>query len=228
MRSILFHSSSQKMALCILWTVFLSANILSAQAVEIQQKRFMSVRFDPSYYYNREESIEKLCRDQAVLWRQSGMNAVYIKVYDPVYGAVYKTRYAPNIETDYGRINFLRTFIDACHGEELQVYAWIPAYQHKQVWEMHPDWRVKRSDGSDYKPGPDSYLLCVRNPDYREWCAGFLNELLKNYPDLDGVDIAEPVVIWTAGEGCYCDVCRPDVSALSARQGMDQKRAYEL
>ena len=42
----------------------------------------------------------------------------------------------------------------------------------------------------------------------QSWWLGFIREILDNYPELDGIDIAEPVVTWHEGAGCYCNACR--------------------
>ncbi len=180
----------------------------NSQRLKIEQKRFYAVRFDPSYYYNTQLPVEELSEKLADQWIDNGINAVYIKVYDPIYGASYLTKYPHNIQTDFGRLNLLKTFIEVCHEREIRVYGWIPAFQHKQVWDANPDWRVKKGDNTDYRPTPESYFLCTRNPQFREWWLGFITDLIENYKDLDGIDIAEPVVSWKYNEGCYCSLCK--------------------
>lgn len=179
----------------------------SDNKIEIKRQRFISVRFDPSYYYNSDLEVRELCQMLARKWKQSGINIVYIKVYDPIYGAVYKTNYSLNIQTDYGKLDLLSVVITACHQENIQVFAWIPAFRHKKVWEMHPEWRVKQFDGKDYEPSEDNYLLCTRHAEFQEWWLGFIEDLVEHYPDLDGIDIAEPVVSWKYNQGCYCEKC---------------------
>ncbi|MBN2028679.1 DUF2334 domain-containing protein [bacterium] len=180
----------------------------NGQQLKIEQKRFYAVRFDPSYYYNTELSVKELSEKLADQWIENGINTVYVKVYDPIYGASYRTKYPYNIQTDFGRLNLLKTFLEICHQREIRVYGWIPAFQHKQAWDAHPDWRVKKADNTDYQPTPDSYFLCTRNPEFREWWLEFITDLLEHYKDLDGIDIAEPIVSWKSSEGCYCPLCK--------------------
>ena len=208
-----------------------NSDLKTDRTIGIEIKRFHSVRFDPSYYYNSELKVEDLCEILARRWQENGINAVYMKVYDPLYGAVYKTNYPLNIQTDYGRLDLLAAMLKACHDQGIRVYGWIPAFFHKRVWDAHPEWRVKRADGTDYKPTPDSYLLCVRQPLFRQWWLGFIADLLEDYGDLDGVDIAEPVVTWKENEGCFCDLCsgafggdHPDESP----QAFEMKRSEPL
>ncbi|MBN1782323.1 DUF2334 domain-containing protein [bacterium] len=186
------------------------------------------MRFDPSYYYDVDLKVQDLCSDLVHKWKESGINAVYMKVYDPVYGAVYKTGYKPNIQTDYGRLNLLRTLIKTGHKNGIQIYAWIPAFQHKQVWEAQPGWRRREADGKDYRPDEHSYYLCVRNPDYRKWWIGFVDDLLKRYGDLDGVDIAEPVISWKPERACYCDHCREAQNKYADSTRTTPENAFEF
>jgi uncharacterized protein YdaL len=198
------------------------------RTIQIGQKRFFSVRFDPSYYYDVDLKVHTLCEQLVHQWKESGINAVYVKVYDPLYGAVYKTKYKYNIQTDYGRLNLLKSLIKTGHKHGIQIYAWIPAFQHKQVWEAQPGWRSKEADGKDYRPDKNSYHLCVRNPDYRKWWTGFVEELLKRYKNLDGVDIAEPVVSWKPGRACYCNTCQEAQNRYIDSTGTTRNDAFEF
>jgi len=197
-----------------LWLLIFIGNFLTVQnissaesKIEIEHERFISVRFDPSYYYNSELEISELCEQLVSKWKRSGINAVYMKVYDPGYGAVYATDYPLNMQTDYGKRDFLSTFLPACHKQDIQVFAWIPGFRHKKAWEKHPEWRPKKINGEDYKSNKNGYLLCTRHKEFRAWWIGFIEDLLVNYPDLDGIDIAEPIVSWKYNEACYCEQC---------------------
>ena len=196
--------------------------------IGIKHKRFNSVRFDPSYYYETELGVDELCHRLTQQWREAGVNAVYIKVYDPIYGAVYRTEHPLNVQTDYGRLDFLRVMLDACHDVNIRVYAWIPAFQHKHAWQVHPEWRVKNSDGTDYQPSPDTYFLCVRNPEFVKWWIGFIDELLKRYEDVDGVDIAEPIVAWSRNGGCFCDLCAKAFQNVKIESGMRNQKQFDI
>ena len=198
------------------------------RTIGIEQKRFFSVRFDPSYYYDVDLKVKALCEELVHQWEQSGINAVYVKVYDPIYGAVYKTKYVHNIQTDYGRLNLLKLLIKTGHKHGIRIYAWIPAFQHKQVWEAHPEWRSKEADGKDYRPKENSYPLCVRNPDYRKWWIGFVGELLDRYRDLDGVDIAEPVISWKPNRACHCSYCQEAQNRYIDSTGTAPEDAFEF
>ena len=193
--------------------------------IEIKSNRFHAVRFDPSYYYNEDRNVKGLSEELASLWSASGINAVYIKAYDPLHGAIYRTKHPLSIQTDYGRLDLFGALLDACHKQNIRVYAWIPAFLHKQAWEAHPEWRAVKFDGMDYRPTPDTYLLCVRRPEFREWWKAFVGELLKEYEDLDGIDIAEPLVSWKPDEGCFCEKCQ---EAYNAQRNRVEEKTTDL
>ncbi len=205
----IYVNFSKKIWLLILLVYWLFVqNIFSVESkIEIEPKRFISVRFDPSYYYDSDLEIKQLCDELVSTWKCSGINTVYIKVYDPGYGAVYATDYPLNMQTDYGKLDFLSTFLTVCNQQDVQVFAWIPAFRHKKAWEEHPEWRPKNSNGKDYKSSNNGYLLCTRHKEFRIWWLGFIEDLLMNYPELNGIDIAEPIVSWKYNEACYCEQC---------------------
>jgi len=135
------------------------------------------------------------------------VNLVYFYAYNKVYGARYHTTYPGSIMEDYGRQDLLGQVIRQAHHRSIKVIAWLNGVEHKQMWEAHPDWRQKTKDGADYKPGGDSYLLCVRNPEVMQWWLGLVDDLLTRYPDLDGIDMAEFQIDRWGDHTCYCEHC---------------------
>jgi len=172
------------------------------------QESVRAVRFDAGYYYGRGQSARQLADELVRSWSENGVNLVYFYAYNRVYGARYVTRYSGNIMEDYGRQDLLRHVLTAAHRRGIKVIAWFYGPQHKQMWEAHPEWRTKTPDGKDYKPDPDSYFLCVRNPQVMKWWLGLMDDLLTNYPELDGIDVAECQVDLWGDHACYCDHCR--------------------
>ncbi|MBN2411742.1 DUF2334 domain-containing protein [candidate division KSB1 bacterium] len=179
-----------------------------------------AVRFDPSYYYDSPLKIDKMAEELVLKWKSSNVNTVFYKAYDPIYGAKYKTSYSLNVMADYGRFDLLKHILKTAKQNEIRVIAWIPAFLHKSAWDQHPEWRVKSADGSDYHPTEDSYFLCPANPQVREWWLGFIKDILNNYKDLDGVDIAEPIINWS-GHQCFCGYCsKHRENELSTSEGL--------
>jgi len=177
-------------------------------------QRIRSVRFDASYYYGRGRTARGLAEELAQSWADQGVNLVYFYAYNRVYGARYRTRYAGNIMEDFGRQDLLRHMLREAHKRDIRVIAWLNGVQHKQMWEAHPMWREKTADGNDYKPDADSYFLCVRNPEVMQWWLGLLDELLVNYPDLDGIDLAEFQLDLWGDNACHCERCRSQYAGI--------------
>ena len=184
-----------------------------------EPRQINAVRFDPSYYYDSELEIKDMAEKLVAQWAGAGFNTIYYKAYDPAYGAKYKTRYPLNIEADYGKQDLLRYILIAAQNHHVSVVAWIPAFLHKNAWEEHPEWRIKNADQSDYQPTPDSYFLCPANDQVRAWWLGFIKDLLDHYPDLAGVDIAEPIIKWN-GHQCFCESCRQANDNLYSVRGL--------
>jgi hypothetical protein len=167
-----------------------------------------AVRFDAGYYYGRGLSARQLAVELADSWAEQGVNLVYYYAYNRVYGARYRTSYPGNIMEDYGRQDLLRHVLREAHHRDIKIIAWLHGVQHKHMWAAHPEWREKNSDGTDYKPDPDSFLLCVRNPEVVQWWLGLLDDLLTGYPELDGIDLAEfQLDVW-GDNACHCEHCR--------------------
>jgi len=177
------------------------------------EQNVRSVRFDAGYYYGSGRSARQLAEDLTRSWQEKGINLIYFYAYNRVYGARYVTRYPGNVMEDYGRQDLLGQMIRAGHKRGIKVIAWFYGPQHKQMWDAHPDWRQKTADGRDYKPDADSYFLCVRNPQVKEWWEGLIGEVLTKYPELDGVDVAEPQVDLWGDHTCYCEHCRKQFAA---------------
>jgi len=176
-----------------------------------------AVRFDAGYYYGRGRTARQLAAEMTESWDEQGVNLVYFYAYNRVYGARYRTSYPGNIMEDYGRQDLLRHMIREAHRRGIKVIAWVQGVQHKQMWQAHPDWRQKNADGSDYKPDADSYFLCVRNPEVVQWWLGLLDELLTDYSDLDGIDLAEFQLDLWGDHACHCEQCRSQFAQAHPR-----------
>jgi len=193
-----------------------------------QLDHFVSIRFDPSYYYGRGQRPRELAKNLARKWHSAGITLVYYRAYDPQHGAFYQTKYPLNSMDDFGKYDLLRQVIRECHRRQIKVYAWLPVLNHAGAWEANPHWRVITSSGDDYRAEGLLYPLCARRKEVREWWIGFLDDLLKNYPEIDGIDFAEPVVSWKEEVACYCDECREAFKVSQNSQMALQIRAQPL
>ncbi|NQU42166.1 DUF2334 domain-containing protein, partial [bacterium] len=170
--------------------------------------RPVGVRFDPSYHYGKYRRPGDLATELAEQWRDAGVNLVFYRAYDPEHGAFYRTDYTLNEMDDFGELDLLSAVLRECHRRGIQVYAWIPVLNHGGAWKANPSWRSVRADGSEYRASSLDYPLCSWNPAAADWWLGLLQDLVSKYPDLDGLDLGEPVVSWREDEACHCDFCR--------------------
>ena len=189
------------------------------------QPQVRSVRFDAAYYYGVGKSARALAAELTQSWADKGINLVYYYAYNRVYGARYYTRYAGMPLEDYGQQDLLGHMLREAHARGVKVVAWLSGPQSKQMWESHPDWRQKRTDGSDYQPDRDSFPLCVRHPEVQQWWFGLIADLLDRYPELDGVDIAEAQVDLWGDNACHCARCQGETHD---RQAWREYRAEGL
>jgi uncharacterized protein YdaL len=178
--------------------------------------RLQGIRFDPSYYYNLNRPVEKFLDSMITSWGSNGINTVFIKPYDPQYGAVYRTHYAFNRQTDYGKNDFLKTFLRIAHKNNLRVIAWLPVLEHKGAWDGKPEWRIKDSSGQELLPFADRHFLCGNNPEVRAWWHGFILDIMKRYPEIDGFDFAEPASVWKNRIACSCAECKKSFGTESS------------
>lgn len=155
-----------------------------------------AVRFDPGYYYNTGLPVDTLVQRLVTHWEAQGVTTVYYYAYSFAYGARYRTRYAFTQQEDFGRLDLLRRVIDAAHRRNIKVVAWLYVLRHRGAWEARPEWRSLTADGQPYVQGFDRYFLSPHNPEAVQWWLGFVEDLLRAAPGLDGVDFAEPVVNW--------------------------------
>ena len=171
-------------------------------------KRMVGLRFDPSFFYDRGVTARELAKEQVAIWHRAGVNTIFFRVYDPAHGASYRTSLRYNQETDYGKQDLLRYVLKEAHERDIKVVAWLTVLNHKGVWDAEPQWRALRDNGQFYSSESLPYPLCARQPEVQQWWLSFVDDLLNTYPELDGIDIAEPALSWRQGETCYCQLCR--------------------
>ena len=161
-----------------------------------QISRTISIRFDPSYYYNLHQRPKALAKELVRKWSDNGVNLVFYRAYDPRYGSFYRTKYKYNRMGDFGKYDLLSKVLKACHSHQIRIFAWFPVLNHAGAWERKPLWRTKTIGGSDYSVAGYEFPLNPESYEVQSWWHGFLSDFLNNYPEIDGVDFGEPVVSW--------------------------------
>ncbi len=167
------------------------------------------VNLDPWPYAWQGVSAKVLARSLAERYARNGVNTVFFYAYNVKEGAAYWTRYPGATISSWGKQDLLKEVIKACHARGIRVVAWMYSGRDRGMWTKHPSWRERKRDGSVYNPLRlhATYFLCPNNPEVREWYVGLVRDLAKRYPELDGIELAEPVVNWFGNTACYCDVC---------------------
>ena len=202
-----------------------SADVPSLQPQPVHP---VCIRFDPSYYYDRQQRPAALAGELTEKWKTAGITHVFFRAYDPTYGAFYKTAYQHNRVGDFGKYDLLKQIIKACRSHDIKVFLWLPVLNHAGAWKANPAWRAKTRSGEDYSAQGFKWPLCAKNTEVITWWKGFVADLLTRYPDIDGVDLAEPIVSWETAKACYCKSCRAAVQGIKAAADIAQIRALSL
>ncbi|MBN1676213.1 MAG: hypothetical protein JXR37_34535 [Kiritimatiellae bacterium] len=161
-------------------------------AVRPPESKIKGLRVDPGYCYGgpyaglSTDGVADLIVTLAQSW---GVNTLYVRAVNPVYGVYWANPVTPYVTSEggHGRADLFPTLIALAHQRGIQVQAYIEPIRMKSVWDAQPGWRQKRADGGDHRP--DLYPLSVYNEPYLAWTEGLIAEIL----DLgaDGIDVAE-------------------------------------
>lgn len=163
-----------------------------------QDSPIKAIRFDPGYYYDHPDSANVLALSEQLCeaWANNGVNTIYYMAYSSDGGARYRSKWPHNRMEDFGWKDLLGAMINSAHARDMKVVAWFFDRQHKHAWNRHADWRVKDQAGRDYKERPEDYFLSPFVPEATKWWNGMIEEFLSNYDQIDGIDIAEPLLNW--------------------------------
>jgi hypothetical protein len=104
--------------------------------------------------------------------------------------------------------------VKACRERNIAVYAYYCTAWDNYLADTHPEWNMKRKDGTDWRPKagetPGWTALCLGNKDFVDLMASHIQEFVAKY-ELDGawLDMAEPIV-----PECYCNECVRQIKAI--------------
>jgi hypothetical protein len=173
------------------------------------------VTLDPWAYSHSGMSATALAQALAERYSRNGVNTVFFYAYNVKEGAAYRTRYRGALVGEWGRQDLLGHVLRECHARKIRVVAWLYSGRDRRMWLEHPEWRERTKDGKEYNPLRlhAAYFLCPRNPDVRRWYVGLLRDLARRYPELDGIELCEPVVNWFGEQACHCEVCTREFAA---------------
>lgn len=127
--------------------------------------------FDPSY--RSRVDLAYFARR----WRKAGISALQVAAWH-------------YFEPDEQRDGRLRTLIEECHRQAIQVYAWLELpHVSERFWRDHPEWREKTAVLQDAHLDWRK-LMNLANPDCAAAVARGLHRLIGRF-DWDGVNLAE-------------------------------------
>lgn len=118
--------------------------------------------------------------------------------------------------------------VKACHKRNIAVYAYYCTAWDHYLADTHPEWNMRKRDGSDYRPKvgktPGWTALCLGNKDFVDLVANHIQEFVSKY-ELDGawLDMAEPIA-----PECYCKECVLQIKATGKDPfNMDVQRDHQ-
>jgi Uncharacterized protein conserved in bacteria (DUF2334) len=181
------------------------AGAVTAAPAAAASTRVHAVTIDPADYLSAVPDASALARQLVERFAANGVDRIYVNAYNVEYGAYYRTTYRYDQESEYGRQDLLGKLLAAAHARGIQVVAAFYDHQHRGAWEARPGWREKTPRGGDYNPPVTDiqYYLSTGNPQAAAWWRGFLLDVLRRYPALDGVELREPIVNWWGVEADY-------------------------
>ena len=134
--------------------------------------------------------------------------------------------YPTKVSTMHPHLDFDLTgaMIEAAHEIGVKVPVYITTGWSENDAVNHPEWRVKRADGTydstsnlkvdNFSDEPRPYVgwtqLCLNDGPYCEHIYEIIHEVCARYKDLDGLFFD----ICVAGYECYCDVCKKGMAEM--------------
>ncbi len=156
-----------------------------------------SIRVDPSYFYSLypNETPTQIAKKVVTQAKSAQVNTLFLYAYNSYYGAFYPSNYTmTRTEGGLGVSNIFGVVLSEAKAAGLNVIAVMPLNDFRHVWSNKPDWRVKKKNGTDYKPYSTVFLLSAWHPQFRLWLDGFYADFLKKFPTVDGIEAVEPMV----------------------------------
>ena len=101
--------------------------------------------------------------------------------------------------------NEIKRLISKCKANGMKVVGYYSLIFNNVAAEAHPEWEMRYFDGSTWRDKGQRYgLCCPNNKDYREFVKVQINELAREFNNLDGIFFDMPY--WEVA--CYCDACK--------------------
>jgi len=164
-------------------------------------ERIIGMRVDPAYLYEShfksagvtgaQSAARLIVRDA----KQMGVNRIFFYVYNSQFGAFYPTDYPDTVvEAGLGKQDILKHLLKEADENKIRVVAVTPINNFFTAWRTHPKWRLHLFGKYNITPVGSHYILSAWNPQFNRWVMGLLEDLIKRYPLLQGVEIVEPQI----------------------------------
>lgn len=156
------------------------------------------------------------------VWQKARVNAVTAvfgycacgnAYYDSPAGQVH-----PGLEQD-----LLGLLLPAAKRAEIAIYVHFSIGIHDRAVLEHPEWAMKRKDGSlyDTREGQEWGWPCLNSPFVEEWFWPQLRDFVPRYPDVVGIFLD---MVMFPTDTCYCTYCREKAAAA----GLDINRTEHM
>jgi uncharacterized lipoprotein YddW (UPF0748 family) len=158
---------------------------------------------------NAYKTKSEIASDMDIIARNN-FNAVYVLVWARGYplfrSEVFYKETGLYTDPQLGDRDLLQEMIAEAHRAGLEIYAWfeygfiggwggyLPGTSGKgKIFDTHPEWLAKRSDGSDTGSSEDQvnynfYWMAHANPEVQNFLIQLILEMVKNY-DIDGFEL---------------------------------------
>jgi len=123
----------------------------------------------------------------------------------------------PHLKSD-----LLGEMVQACHGLDIRVPAYISVCWDNHIGQAHPEWLQCDTQGRLARPAPYEagwYTLCLNTP-YVDYVAAQTEEVLRNY-EVDGIFFD---IVRQREPGCLCPSCQRSMEKL----GLDVAKEDDL
>ncbi|MBQ8689533.1 MAG: alpha-L-fucosidase [Clostridia bacterium] len=101
--------------------------------------------------------------------------------------------------------NEIKRLIDKCKAGGMNVVGYYSLIFNNHAAETHPEWEMVHSSGETWREQGQRYgLCCPNNEEYREFVKVQIDELAREFKNLDGLFFDMPY--WEVP--CYCDSCK--------------------
>ena len=169
--------------------------------------------YNPPMYPDLELDADRLIHVMKEL------NANAVRTPAVAFYAYYPTDLFPS-HPELGKRDVVGEVARACKKEDFKFIPYIPvghANLYEWVQKLHPDWMLRRKDGSSpfcyhgSKGKGNLVGLCLNSPSYRETIKKVVEEVISGY-EVDVAYFDGPVKsqfdpLFFSGWGCFCEYC---------------------